>query len=141
MREILFHGKRRDNGEWVEGDLSHHKSGKVFIKQLYGDARSSFEVDPETVGEFTGKGDADRNRIWEGDIAEYRFGDSSYAVVEFRDGQFSLNWLNNSALRNDFNFWCNERDIRVIGNIHDNKKEMRKIINQGDIVEREDNER
>ena len=39
----LFRAKRIDNGEWVVGDLSHHKTGRVFVKPLNGSAISTCE--------------------------------------------------------------------------------------------------
>jgi len=142
MREMgLFRGKRKDNGAWVEGYYSKHKSGKVFIKEVDGDAKSSFEVYPETVGEFTGFRDADKRRIWEGDLAKYHFGEYSYAIVRFEEGKFVLNWLNNKALREDLAYWIYENDIYVCGNVYDNEKDVEEILNFGELLEREDDER
>ena len=49
MREIKFRGKRLDNGEWLYGSLVI-LNGRYFI---FDDA-NRHEVDPTTVGEFTG---------------------------------------------------------------------------------------
>lgn len=82
MREILFRGKRLDNGEWILGDLVRGSArvnpGKVYIcpglvagqKGSYGDLMLGgfIEVDPETVGEFTGVKDANGIKIFEGDL-------------------------------------------------------------------------
>lgn len=56
-REILFRGKRIDNGEWVEGDLLNKCSGspKISINGEYNRGLfvvDSYEVIPETVGEY-----------------------------------------------------------------------------------------
>ena len=82
MKDYIFKGKRLDNGEWVYGDLCHGSGGKCYIAydQDFVDTCSCgindlitdrfFEVDPETVGQYTGHKDKSENsvNIFSGDI-------------------------------------------------------------------------
>lgn len=103
MRDILFRGKRKDNGEWVEGFYSqfHNRptinepnSHQIFelidegIK-LFGTSIGGFWriVDPETVGQYTGLKDKNGKKIFEGDYW-VDTDENDVFVVEFRDGQF-----------------------------------------------------
>lgn len=73
MREILFRGKRVDNGEWVEGNLFVPDEGHDAPTQIcFGTniVQISYDVDPETVSEFTGLRDGNGKRIFEGDIVK-----------------------------------------------------------------------
>ena len=119
MREILFRGKRIDNGEWVEGYLvpitiNCYDKGYEIIESDgieydeldgYNPLFSSSRVDPATVGQYTGL-NANGKRIFEGDIMR-----NAGNVVEFCNGGFCVNGDSPLAL------WTK---TEVIGNIHDN---------------------
>lgn len=91
MREILFRGKRLDNGEWVEGDICHHDGVVSYIGQHPADGSMvCYDLDPETVGQFTGLVDRSGKRIFEGDVVSTDL-ERPYLIVEFRDGCFMFN--------------------------------------------------
>ena len=124
MREILFRGKRTDNGEWVYGDLIQNvdclkiREQEKSIKKI----AKSYEVDLETVGQFTGLLDKNGKKIFEGDIVLglFLFDMSINAVVKFRDGAFGLEWRRGEIIEfNAFTSLCNIT-YEIIGNIYDN---------------------
>jgi uncharacterized phage protein (TIGR01671 family) len=118
MREILFRGKRLDNGEWVTGYLEYFYS-KAGTRKLHcfisvwGETLHT--VDPATVGQYTGLM-ANGKRIFEGDIV--RRGNRN-GYVSFGNGCFNVK---DSASENHpaIDVVMLEHDVVVIGNIHDN---------------------
>ena len=68
----LFRAKRKDNGEWIFGNLIQTDDG-VYIIQNYVPQHSikNCEVDPATICQCTGLKDKNGKLIWENDIVAY----------------------------------------------------------------------
>lgn len=137
MRDILFRGKRLDNGEWVEakslvvtsGDKPDEKAYFLASKNkmnLYHDGVDNdqlgniyeidnptfncifYRIDPNTLGQYIGDEDKNGKKIFEGDVVRYGCGYD--VIVSYRDGGFI-----------PFKFHYPNR-VEVVGNIHDNPK-------------------
>jgi uncharacterized phage protein (TIGR01671 family) len=126
MREILFRGKRTDNGEWVEGGFAYGGNrGESLICPQYDFTK---EVIPETVGQYTGLTDKNGKKIFEGDLIREN---SATWLVAFEDGAFVCK---DPKYNTYFSFFEHREYIKerktfevaipifyeVVGNIHDN---------------------
>ena len=130
MREILFRGKRIDNGEWIEGYYVHLTDGSENRYRIYtGYAETDFdcilsqyyEVDPGTVGQYTGKKqmcDGIAHMLFEGDIVTVNNSSKPYEIVW---DDWKARFIGRNGIYVVNNLWGGEiYSITVIGNIHDN---------------------
>lgn len=129
MREIIFRGKGTRKGkEWKEGDLFHGYNGYVGItKKLLG--VETWEVDPETVGQYTGLKDKKGKKIFEGDIIKYEHRDiKEKAVIRYGspnkvDAAMYGWYLDDNHGNTAYLFsehYINFFEFEVVGNIWDN---------------------
>jgi len=127
QREILFRGKRVDNGEWVEGNyiekIKPTEVNPVFWCCFIQDkAISMYEVIPESIGQFTGLTDKNGKKIFEGDILKY---EDFIFIVGFTQAKFKalLKDAKDTSQILGVLLWC-ESDI--IGNVTENPE----LLNQ-----------
>ena len=130
MREILFRGKCPKWGHWHYGELMN-TGGKIspfipMILEIDDSGRiEAYDVDPETVGQFTGLTDKSGKRIFEGDIVVAELSNGNYRgfswgkqKVVFSQGAFCLE--NNRAEQTPIRSYAPTVAFEVVGNIHDN---------------------
>ncbi len=100
-REILFKAKRRDNGEWVEGSLINTKKGVAYIIRSKSKAfipkgeniicsAECYEIDPDTLCQYTGLTDKNGKKIWENDICDRK--EKYPEIVAYNKGDWQLDY-------------------------------------------------
>lgn len=132
MREILFRGKRKSDGEWIDGYyvqtndfLDVRKLNLIFeansVNYPHSEIVGTHEVDSETIGQYTGLTDKNGVKIFEGDIVWFdggweEYGGNTFEVV-FTNGCFYLGRNPDTVcfLLKAYIEWA-----EVIGNIYDN---------------------
>ena len=125
MRTIKFRGQSILTDEWLYGDLVHSADKKRFAILVNDkDSYDECEVDPETVGQFTGLMDKNGAEIYEGDIVEWDK-DGLLYVVKFWDGMFYASVKEcNDGIFGGFPLHAltkhDDRKCEIVGNIFDN---------------------
>lgn len=143
MREILFRAKEIEEGKWVYGSYFAHQKVSLCIiteqdeiekntqhlivqDKIAGDWNFKngiqvVDINPETLGQYTGLNDKNGTKIFEGDIVKLSSEltlddfDGFIGQVKFELGGFNIvNGYKGDSVFQD----C--RDIEVIGNIYDN---------------------
>ena len=144
MREILFRGKRTINGDWVYGDFVHGNERKslrdsIFVYDSETQSFNYYEINPSTLGQYTGLTDKNGKRIFDGDILH---------ISKISDGlggyyQPPLDYPVNVVVKWDLCAWmwetlCYDKryisfpdawchyECEAIGNIHDNHELLEK---------------
>ena len=131
MREILFRAKRKDDGEWVSGYYVYdyaHNAHFIFKNQLVcpnciNDRRidysvCDYEIDPDTLCQYTGMVDKNGRRIWENDIIKHEISDTIGVVKWYHEDY--VGWYVDDVVVDEQQFtdemW---NECEVIGNIFD----------------------
>lgn len=135
-REIKFRGKRVDTGEWVYGDLVRNClniASNIINVGIKKENSNTVEVDPETVGQFTGLKDSKGVEIYEGDVLRIR-GEGYYSnntislddeweyigKVSFKVFSWFVGLIDSGVLFYDLLEEAPIDDMEVIGNIFEN---------------------
>jgi len=123
MRTIKFRSQRNCDGKLVYGDLENSPIGKFCRIHEYKDNgyyKGQVDVDPDTIGQFTGLTDKNGNDVYEGDILRYPLSGKTYQVV-FKDGIFWGEGDNGCGCAAHFFPSC-----EIVGNIYDNPEMIKK---------------
>lgn len=122
-RQILFRGKRLDNGEWIYGDLQLGDGDHIPMIGVVrgGHDPNYYQVEEATIGQFTGLRDKDSRPIYEADIVEAYDLDEEFAFMgavryALPDAAFGIDKGTGASLEP----FEGNMTYKVVGNFHDN---------------------
>lgn len=137
MRDVLFRGQSGD-GEWIHGfyNFQDYLFNGEQVRRHYMrpvNAQDSVLILPETLGQYSGRTDLKRKRIFEGDIVKLTIlgGNEFITVCTFEEGAFGLRWTWQGVERfAAFTSICNAL-FEVVGNVYDNPEKLKEADADG----------
>ena len=142
MREILFRAKRKDNGEWIEGNVLQCDDGDCYIATscLVGASDepllvAAYKIEPETLCQFTGLTGKNGKQICENDIVKHEISDTLGTVKWYQEDY--VGWCVDDVMIDEQQFtdemW---NECEVIGNAFDDKH----LLNKSDYCREQEKE-
>lgn len=136
MREILFRGKRLDNGEWVEGFYNHFPCGRFGVDEHMiqtvlenGKIGMLYDIDPSTVGQYTGLKDKNGKKVFEGDIIK-KTNEGRHPQI-FTANIYTNFRVNEEVYYSPCDHFTKSCEYEIIGNIYDNPEFMKEGADNG----------
>lgn len=133
MRDIIFRGKRIDNGSWVEGCLikrKYYDETTYYIGFIEMTSLTKVEVIPETVCQYVGITDKNSKKIFENDIVKTKYG--RLCQVAWVSSPYYQCWdmigLESKHQVPDWRDIWYKNNLEVVGNIYDNPLLKMKVM-------------
>lgn len=119
--EILFRGKRTENGEWKYGLPHYNLDNEIEFITVPGKIYPNcFKVDPDTVGQFISVLDKNKMQIFDGDIVRTKYGRICKVVWFAPQLCWDLYPFESKSKAPDTYDLFKSENLEVIGNIYDN---------------------
>lgn len=120
MRTIKFRGFNIRDNKWYYGNFSQLSNGCYL---------NGIDVNPSTVGQFTGLHDNRKKEIYEGDILHFaKYGNDYLAAVKWNReiGAWCLQLNHEPRLGcKPLGDWLLYDSLEIVGNIHDNPEMLK----------------
>lgn len=132
LRTIKFRGFNKKRGIWLYGNYILNRGAHFIAPQEFADGKmwEDYEVEEESIGQFTGLTDKNGKEIYEGDIVSHPWkdpifgdlvetGEFVHSTICFNNGAFVVNY----RLQGEYIYlqdFLRLKCLDVIGNIHDN---------------------
>lgn len=123
--EDLWRGKIKNSDEWVYGSrvtigercfILPDVKGMLYHDKLY-EIDGFVEVEPFTLGKYTGVDDCDETHIFGGDIVALVFEDSEYAEVYYSTDAARFVMQFDGCICGFSDYYCHE--LKVLSNMYD----------------------